>query len=77
MEDAKMNNEEDFPEVEDEDEEEYKKDYEKEKFTLENTLNLSSVKSGAHVLVCNPGASSAAAKIFLETDYKDAGEVKA
>lgn len=39
MEDTKMNNEE-FPEEVDTDEEEYKKDFAEEKFTLDNSLNF-------------------------------------
>jgi|TARA_B110001450_G_scaffold168512_1_gene157110 hypothetical protein len=78
MEDAKMNNEERvFKEEIDEDEEEYKKNFEEEKFTLANTLDLASAGAGARVVVANPGASTAILRILLEADLKDAGEVKA
>merc|ERR1712166_641674 len=76
MEDAKMNNEE-FPEEVDTDEEEYKKDFAEEKFTLANSLNFNLVQNNARVLVVNPGASTAIVRIPLENDLKEAGEVKA
>ena len=59
------------------DEEEYKKDFEEEKFTLSNTLNLGLVQNNARVLVVNQGASTAVVKILLETELKEAGDVKA
>ena len=71
-----MNNEE-YPEEVDTDEEEYKKDFSEEKFTLANSLNFDLVHNNARVLVVNPGASTALVRILLEDDLKEAGEVKA